>query len=193
MTPVTDNSAAPTVTVSPAEGRDPTRTPTARFIGVFLALLLLTLGVVALRDTAVAVGRLDGAQWLTSLASAIDGFGFQWWWLPVGVVSALAGIWCIGTAVRPRPKFAARVKAGTSQWMSPQSVARLSSHAAGAVPGALSVRSTATRRKVVVVVVPVDVATADQTKNDVAEAVSRALGVLQSPQRVTVRIGKGGQ
>lgn len=168
--------------------RSPVATPTVRRVGVLLAAAMLALGVIALRDTAVTLGWLRGTRWIDAAVTAADGRHDQWWMVPIGAVGILIGGWLVSCACRPARTTAMKLKAASSQWMSPTDVARLASDAAGGVAGVLRARSDATRRRVRV--------TADQgdvgvSPDEVRAAVVTALGVLRRPPRVTVRIKTG--
>ena len=68
--------------VLPPPGRQPSAVPAAAPAGVFLALVLWGAGIVALRDTAVALQWLHGTPWIDAVIDRIDGMSFAWWVIP---------------------------------------------------------------------------------------------------------------
>lgn len=140
----------------PAAGRAPVATPGVGYVGAVLALLLVAAGVVALRDTAVALGWLGGPPWIDTAIDWIDGLRFQTWMIPAGIAAVLAGLGMLLSALTPRRTRVIAVAARSAVWIDPTDLARVASHAASAVPGVLDARSTATRRKIVVTADVVD-------------------------------------
>jgi hypothetical protein len=176
----------------PAAGRVPVATATARYIGVALALLLLSSGVLAVREAGVALGWITGTSWIGPAVAAVDGLHSQWWMVPAGAVALLLGGWLVFSALRPRRRTAVAVDTLASVWMRPRDVARLASHAAGTVPGVEVLRAKATRRKVTLYVGLTGTEAETTAKGAVTAAVGSATEILQPPPRVAVRIGTGG-
>lgn len=80
MTMAPDRTGSPTDTDglrTPPPGRAPVAAPAAGYAGTVIALLLLGLGVIALRDSAVSAGWMDGQLFLPSAIGWIDGLGFD--------------------------------------------------------------------------------------------------------------------
>jgi len=109
--------------VLPPPGRQPSAVPAAAPAGVFLALVLLGAGIVALRDTAVALQWLHGTPWIDAVIDRIDGMSFAWWVIPAGVAALAVGAVLVISAVRPSRKTALAVKATSSVWISPWALA----------------------------------------------------------------------
>ena len=189
----TTESAPPAVTGAalPPAARGPVAPPAAGYVGSLIALLLLALGVVALRDGAVAAGWLRGRPFLTTAIGWVDGLGFDWWMIPAGIAAIAIGAWWVYAALRPRRHTAVAVTARSSVWIGPADLARLASSAAETVPGVIDARSSATLRKIVV--------TATTTVGDagsgfaaaVETAVRDATAVSSSPPTVRVRMRTG--
>lgn len=175
----------------PKAGSAPVAAPAAGYVGTVIALLMLSLGVVALRDGAVSAGWLDGQQWTTSAIGWVDGLTFTWWMIPVGIVAILIGAWSGYAALRPRRRTAVAVTARSSVWMAPADLARLASQAAEAVPGVLDARSSATLRKITVTAHTTADSGAAQVKSAIATAVSDAAKITSSPPKVRVRTRTG--
>ncbi|NIZ90377.1 DUF6286 domain-containing protein [Kineococcus rubinsiae] len=152
-------------------------------IGPLLAVLLLALGALLLRDALVAAGAFQGRQWLPSAVDALDGFAPVRWVIPAGIVVALIGLWLVITALRPRSRKTLPLASRSGVFLHTRDVARLASSAASAVDGVLSASSTATRKRVTVAVQ----ATAETgLRESVTSAVTERLSALQSPPRVNV-------
>lgn len=154
-------------------------------LGPVLAVLLLALGLLLLRDALVAAGALSGAPWLGAAVDGAKGFAPAWWLVPAGIVLALLGLWLLLTAVRRRSRRTLPLTSRTGIFLHTRDVARLASGAAGDVDGVLDVSSAATRRKVTVTVQ----GTADAGLTEsVTAAVTDRLSALQSPPRVAVTV-----
>ena len=184
-TPAADSAALP-----PA-GHPPSALPAAAPAGVFLALVLLSLGLVALRDTAVALQWLQGTPWIDTVIHRIDGLRFTWSMIPAGIAALAAGIALVISALRPRRTTVLAVTAASSVWISPWELAAVASYAANTVPGVFGARTAATRRALTVSARVTDATTAPAKATDVEAAVRAATRILASPPKVTVHIRKG--
>jgi hypothetical protein len=200
----TENASPPTVvdektagTTLPATPPSPAAPPAAGFAGSLIALLVLALGVIAVRDSAVSAGWLDGRPWTLNTVEWLDGLTFQWWMIPVGILAILVGVWSVYCALRPRRRTALPLAARSSVWIGRTDVALVATRAAEKVPGVLGARSSATLRKVTVTVV----ATADdrgrngqQLKSAISAAVANSLDpIMAAPPKVVVRMRTGGR
>lgn len=154
-------------------------------VGPLLAVLLLALGALLLRDALVAAGALSGRPWLPAAVDGLDGSTPARWLVPAGIVLALVALWLIVTALRPRSRKTLPLTSRTGVFLHTHDIARLASGAAQDVDGVLHVSSTATRAKVAVTVR----ATAeDGLREAVTSAVTERLAPLQSPPRVSVTV-----
>ena len=61
--------------------------------------VLLGAGIVALRDTAVALQWLHGTPWIDAVIDRIDGMSFAWWVIPAGVAALAVGAVLVISAV----------------------------------------------------------------------------------------------
>lgn len=163
-------------------------------VGVVLALLVITLGVVAAQTALVAAGALTGSPWLTTSVTAVNGLSPAAWMLPGGIVVALVGLWLVITAVKPRPRTGVALQAATGVFLRPRDIARLAAAAADDVDGVQDARASATRTKVTVHVTTTG-ANDTTAQGGVADAVKTAvagrLSALKKPVRVTVRTPGG--
>lgn len=159
-------------------------------IGVVVAILVTTLGIIAIRDALVAAGAITGSPWLTAAAGALDGLTPAPWFVAVGVVLLLLGLWLVAKALRPRPRSGIALRAETGVFLRPQDVARLASGAAADVDGVLDSTASASTRKLVVRVTT----TGDpSTEQQVREAVTERLSHLHRGPSVRVQARSEGQ
>lgn len=154
-------------------------------VGPVLAVLLLAVGALLLREALVAAGAFTGSQWLPAAANGLKGFAPIWWLIPAGIVVAVIGLWLVVTALRPRSRRTLPLTSQTGIFLHTRDIARLASGAARDVDGVLDVSSTATRRTVDVRVQ----GTGDAALQDaVTAAVTDRLSPLASPPRVAVTV-----
>lgn len=188
-------------TLSPEPTRDPAPSPPASgrpamrsaaqktgagpvgVVGPVLAVLLLALGLLLLRDALVSAGALSGAAWLPAAAEALRGFAPATWLVPVGVALALVALWLIVTALRPRSRKTLPLTSSSGTYLHTRDVARLASGAARDVDGVLDATTSASRSTVKVSVTT----TSGDLKGAVTSAVTEALRPLQKAPRVVVR------
>ncbi|MDG3013669.1 DUF6286 domain-containing protein [Speluncibacter jeojiensis] len=194
---MTTDSPVPTTTatadaVMPAAGRPPAAPPAAGYAGAVLAVILIAAGVLALRDTAVALDWLGGPLWINATIGWIDGLAFAAWMIPAGIAAVLIGGWMVWCALTPRRKTAVPVTARTSVWIEPADLARAASHAAQTVPGVLDVRSTATRRKITVTAHTTD-SRDPAIAGAVHDAVREYMTTLVTPPKIIVHNRTGGR
>lgn len=181
----------------PATPPPPAAAPVAGYVGSLIALLTLALGVIALRDSAVYAGWLDGRPWTLNAVEWLDGLTFQWWMYPVGVLAILVGLWSLYSALRPRRRTGLQLAADSSVWINKTDLARIATSAAERVPGVLDARSTATLRKVTVTAVTTAAERGrggNQVKTAVTAAVENTLDAVVADQpKVAVRVRTGGR
>jgi hypothetical protein len=176
---------------TPAAGRPPTAAPAAAPAGALLALALLGVGVIALRDTAVALQWLRGTPWIDTLLLRIDGMQFASWMIPAGIAAVAVGITLMVSALRPRRRTALAVSARSSVWISPWELAGITTHAANSVSGVFDARSAATLRALTVSARVADAKTAETKTREIDAAVRAATQILRKPPKVIVRTRKG--
>jgi hypothetical protein len=175
----------------PAAGRPPSALPAAAPAGVFLAFVLLGLGVVALRDTAVALQWLPGTPWIDAMVHRIDGLRFTWTMIPVGLAALVVGMALVIAALRPSRKTALPVTAASSIWISPWELAAVASYAANSVPGVFDARTAGTRRALTISARVADSETAEAKTAEVVAAVHAAVAIVAASPKVAVTIRKG--
>lgn len=153
--------------------------------------MLLGVGVVALRDTAIALQWLHGIPWIDTLIDRIDGLRFAWSMIPAGIAALALGMILVIVALRPRRRTALAVEAASSVWMSPWELAAVATYAANAVPGVFGARTSATRRALTITARVADSATTAAKAADVETAVRSAIGVVAHPPKVDVTLADG--
>jgi len=138
----------PPETPFPAGAPEPAATPPVTAWAVILGLLLVAAGVLLLRDAAVVARLLDGIPVTTTLVDKLRIVRPQEWYVPVGVVVALLGLWMLVSALRPRPHRDLAVGSSSLVWLTPSAVASIARTTASGVDGVLEANATATRRSV---------------------------------------------
>lgn len=175
-----------------APARDASRSARAGVLGIVLAVLVVALGVLCVREALVADGRVDGEPWLAPAVDSLDGLGPSVAVAVIGGVVALLGLWLVlqafGRRRRTRlPVAAAGSGRGTSGvTIGLVDAARLARVAALDVADVLDARATATRRTVTVTVTAPPGA---QVAGQVQAAVAHQLAPLSAPPLVKV-VGK---
>lgn len=183
---MTITESRPTDAVTTPRARAPLGAAKSAFVAAFLALVLIAIGALGVRDAAVAAGWLRGEPLIPKAFDAISEFGPQPWMVPAGVALALSGIVLAVVSLLPRRPTAVAVQAGTAVYVGHGDVARVASAAALDVPGVLTATSTASARKVVVRCRATG--HGDDVRALVNEAVSDALEPLRHTPRIAVRI-----
>lgn len=178
-----DSAAAP---VEPTAGRTPTATPAAAPWAVLLALVVLALGVVGVRDALVAAGAFGGSSWTKNTANAIDGLTAHTWMIPAGIGLAVLGLWWLLAALKPRKRTEISLTGTPGAWMRPGDLARLVQPTVENVEGVVSASTSATRRTVTVKATTTARDPA-QVRTAVTEAVGDRLSALRRAPRVKVK------
>lgn len=154
-------------------------------VGVLLALVLISLGVVAIHDTLAWAGLVAGPAWIDSGLSTLDGLEPAPWMVPAGLLLTIVGGWLLFIAVRPRPSTAIALASRTGVYLRPKDVARIARAAAHDVDAVTSATATATRRTVTV---SVRSTAPGQVATDVHAAVSDSLAALAAAPKIRVKV-----
>ncbi|QCQ93603.1 DUF6286 domain-containing protein [Rhodococcus sp. SGAir0479] len=176
----------------PAPARTPSAPPAASWAGALLAAALLAAGVIALRDTTIALGWVDGRKWVDAVVEWVDGLRFEPWMIPAGIAAVLLGVWMVVSAVRPRRQIALPLRARSAVWIRPADLAECATAAARTVPGVLEARSTATSRKLTVRATVTDAGDAAITTH-VRDAIAPVIDTMQRRPKLVVRTRTGGR
>lgn len=154
-------------------------------VGIVLAVATIALGLVGLRDALVSSGVVNGSSWIESGIDLLDGLEPQWWAVAAGIVSALAGLWLLTVALRPRPRTAVSLRSRTGVFLRPRDVGKLAVRAAETVDGVLDARVSSSRRAARVnLTVTGDDARIEQ---EVRETVQARLAALDPAPRLKVK------
>ncbi len=172
--------------VEPTAGRTPTATPAAAPWAVLLALVVLALGVVGIRDGLVAAGAFGGSSWTKNTANAIDGLTARTWMIPAGIGLAVLGLWWLLAALKPRKRTEISLSGTPGAWMRPGDLARLVQPTVENVEGVVSASTSATRRTVTVKATTTARDSA-QVRTALTEAVGDRLAALRRAPRVKVK------
>jgi len=172
--------------VEPTAGRTPTATPAAAPWAVLLALVVLALGVVGIRDALVAAGAFGGSSWTKNTANAIDGLTARTWMIPAGIGLAVLGLWWLLAALKPRKRTEISLSGTPGAWMRPGDLARLVQPTVENVEGVVSASTSATRRTVTVKATTTARDSA-QVRTALTEAVGDRLAALGRAPRVKVK------
>lgn len=179
-------------TGTPGDGRTPLRPAKQRtgsgavpVLGVLLALCVLALAAVLVRDGLVLLGAFGGTPWTDTAVGAVSGTAPATWLAPAGVAVALLGLYLVVASLGRRTRKEVRLRRAPAVTITPRDVARLASAVARDVDGVATARSTASRRAVDVTLST----TGEPTVGDaVKDAVTRRLSVLDPSPRVRVRV-----
>jgi len=178
-----DSGASP---VEPTAGRTPSAAPAAASWAVLLALVVLALGVVGIRDALVAAGAFGGSSWTKNTANAIDGLTARTWMIPAGIGLAVLGLWWLLAALKPRKRTEISLTGTPGAWMRPGDLARLVQPTVENVDGVVSASTSATRRTVTVKATTTARDSA-QVRTALTEAVGDRLSALRRAPRVKVK------
>jgi len=178
-----DSEATP---VEPTAGRTPTAAPAAAPWAVLLALVVLALGVVGIRDALIAAGAFGGSSWTKNTANAIDGLTARTWMIPVGIGLAVLGLWWLLAALKPRKRTEISLSGTPGAWMRPGDLARLAQPTVENVDGVVSASTSATRRTVTVKATTTARDSAE-VRTAVTEAVGDRLSAVGRAPRVKVK------
>ena len=160
-----------------------TRAGRVAWWSIALAVLLVALGVIVIREALVVAGRVDGEPWIAPVVDSIDGLVPSPLVAAVGVVVALLGLWLVVIALGRRVRTRLDVTSSTGTTIGLNDAARLAASAADEVDRVLSARASATRRAVTVTVTTLE---GDDVTDAVRAAVTERLAPLAQPLTVKV-------
>lgn len=163
-----------------APSTPPTRTPAAGLVASLLAIALITLAVVAVRDLAVDQGWTSGSPWTPPLVSGLDGLTASTTVVVVGAVAGVLALLLLYVVLKPaRRTHGKGGDEATDLWVTPAAVATLAREAADRTAGVRSAEARATRRSVSVTVAAEP--SAGDVESAVRAAVDAQLAGLASP------------
>lgn len=171
--------------LQPTAGRTPAATPAAAPWALLLALAVIVLGAIGIRDALVAAGALRGTSWTKRAADTIDGLSPQTWMIPAGVALALLGLWWLLAALKPRKRTEIALSGDPGAWIRSGDLARLTQPTAENVDGVVSARVSAGRRTVTVKATTT-AREATEIRAALADAVEDRLTAMQRAPKVKV-------
>ena len=175
-------STAPTTSARP-----PVAAPAASGVAVVLAVAVIGLGVVALRDVLIAAGAIAGVPWIVSALNYLDGLRVQNWTLVAGVGVAVLGVLLVGSAAKPRRRTHLPLSVpGT--WITARDIARLASSSARSITGVAAASAGGSGRKITLTVTVMAGYDAALIKDAAHATVTKALAPMARLPRVRVRI-----
>jgi hypothetical protein len=154
--------------------KTPTAAPAASRVALLVALLLVGLAVVAVRDLAVAQGWVTGRSWTRQLVAAVDGTQASTGLAVLGAAVAVVGLLVLLAAVWPARRTHVALGDTPEAWLTPAAVAALARSVADRSAGVLEARTDkASRKRVRVVVTGADADAAAAAQRDVDAALAR--------------------
>jgi hypothetical protein len=172
-------------TADPA--KPPVAAPAATGVTLAVALALIGLGVVAVRDVLLWAGLITGAPWILNVLNYFDGLTPQTWMLPAGIAAALIGALMVASALRPRRRTHQPLRA-PGAWITTRDLIRLGRAAAQGITGVATTTAGGSARTVTVVVTPLAGYDVETVKQAAHVAVTDALAPMARPPRVRIRI-----
>lgn len=160
-----------------------TRAGRVAWWSIALAVLVVALGVLVLREALVAAGTVQGEPWLAPAVDGADGITPSPLVVVAGVVLAVLGLWLVVVALGRRVRTRLDVTSSTGTTIGIADAARLAASAADEVDRVLSARASATRRSVTVTVTTLE---GDDVTEAVRAAVTERLAPLAQPLPVKV-------
>lgn len=170
---------------SPRSAGAPLAAAGSATVGVVLALAVTAIGVVAVRDAAVAAGWAPGRQWIPVAVDVVDGLAPASWMTIAAVAVGILGLFMMAVALAPRRRTAVPLTADGAVFLRRADVATIAATAATDVPGVLRARARAGRRRVVIRAAVTSAA--DGVSAAVSSSVRAELSVLQRVPRIVVR------
>lgn len=174
------------VTRRKAPVKEPLAAPGASYLAALIALLFVLAGVVLIREAALDAGWIAGTSWTTAALEFMDPLTPVPWMRWASVVTIAAGVAAVVITFLPRRKRSVRVDAESAVFVDLTEVSHIADLAAESVPGVLSARSAARRRRVTVRCVVIG--DGDATKERIEAAVSGELATLATTPKITIRI-----
>ncbi len=169
----------------PSAPRTPPRArPAAVVVAPVLALVLIAVAVVAVRDLALTQGWAAGTPWAPSLLDGLDGLSPSAGLAAAGTLVALTGLVLVWLGLKPGRRTHLRGAGEADLWLSTGAVAALAQSTADRVAGVVSADASRTSRRRVTVDVVTTANPAADTHSDsqaVTERVRTALDADVAP------------
>ncbi|MFK5584577.1 MULTISPECIES: DUF6286 domain-containing protein [unclassified Serinicoccus] len=163
--------------------RTPRRRPAAIWPALLLALGLVVLGVLSVRELLVIQGWVGGSPWLTPALTASATVTADPRALAIAVVALLLGLVLLLVALRPASRTHRRAPGDADVWTSPAALTHLAREAAERTRGVSAVeRVQTTRSKVRLQVRTPSTGNRDGLAEEVTRTVTDRLDGLAQPR-----------
>lgn len=182
-----------TVTTSPlgkassSKAKTPVAAPAATGVSVVLAVGVIALGIVAIRDALIDGGAIAGTPWIAPALGHLDGLTAQTWMLPAGLAVAVVGALLIIAALKPRKRTHQPLKTQDT-WIAGRDISRVARGAATNVTGIAAATVSGSARQLTVEVTPLAGFDSTGLAETVRTNVSHALAPLVTVPRIKTRI-----
>lgn len=134
--------------LQPSPGGEPRGLAAVQWLTVLVGAVLCALAGVIARDLGVRYGaERPGDSWVADALRWFSGLPVNAWTVAAGIAVAALGVVVAVAALRPRPRTHVRFASGTSIWLRPVDIARISTYTTIQETGATNVRSQATRTR----------------------------------------------
>ncbi|WP_405059583.1 DUF6286 domain-containing protein [Kribbella sp. NBC_01505] len=164
--------------------KKPVAAPAAAKVAVIGALAVLAIAAVAIRDTLVTTGVIDGSSWLEWVFKKAEVLRPADWMTYSGGAAVLIGVWVLIAALKPRKATHLAVgDAGSGVWIRSRDAARLATDTARGIDSVTSAGTkTSGRRKLRVAATTFG--DADRVRDELADAIAQRLNTISPSPRV---------
>lgn len=196
--PVTESMPA-TDTGSAAETLPAARTPVGTgptpLYAQLIALALIVIGVILIRDALVSAGAIGAERWSYRVLSWASGMQPAAWLLPASVVVIILGVLLVVLVVKPRPRKAVALNSKTGVFLRTRDLARVAREVVSEVDGITAASASAGRRVLSVHATTItDPGIDEEVTTAVEERLAPTLSALENPPRLKVGLRhQGGQ
>lgn len=165
----------------------PTGNPAAAPMTILLALGLLALAAVTVRDLLVATGAIGGNGWVATAFRQVARLQWHDWMLSAAIAAVVVGLALLFASAKPRPRTHLGLTSPAEVWLRPTDLARLCSGRARTVSGVRSA-TTAVSRKRAVVSVTVDAPAPADLEKQLRAAIGGGLAALVHQPELRISI-----
>lgn len=187
MSTLADTDGAPARASQLEPAKPPVAAPAATGVTIVLALVLIALGVIAVRDVLLWTGAIAGTPWIINALNYFDGLTAQTWMLPAGIAVAILGLFVVFAAVKPRRRTHQPLSAPDT-WITTRDLSRAARGAVQTLTGVATTTARGSARKITLVITPLAGYETTALTDAAHVAVTEALAPLARPPRVRIRI-----
>lgn len=187
-TPTSPRAGSATPDVTPTPAKAPAAAPATVITGVLLALVLLGVGAVFLRDALVAAGALTGGPWLRWFADKAELISSSSpWMLWAGPVAVVVGLVLVVAALKPR-KATHWAAEEPGVYIGRSDAARLVANAAHESTSVVAARADVTGRRALRVTARTVANDTTGVTQDVDRAATHRLAALRPAPSIRTRV-----